>query len=228
MTLPEPTEVVVMDMAGTTVKDDGLVERAFTAALDANGIATDPTDRRVAMEFVRSTMGQSKIVVFTELVRDPERGAQLNRDFEQAYDDLVAEGLAEEIPGARGAITALRAAGIRVALTTGFAPHTQAALIDALGWGDIIDRAFSPADVGGRGRPLPDLNLAALAALHGSSAAAMVVVGDTSSDMRSGVASGAGRVVGVMSGAHSRERLREAGATDVIADVTELPALLGL
>jgi phosphoglycolate phosphatase len=55
----------------------------------------------------------------------------------------------------------------------------------------------------------------------------MVVVGDTSSDVASGLAAGAGLVVGVLTGAHSEKTLTDAGADVVIASVADLPELLG-
>jgi phosphoglycolate phosphatase-like HAD superfamily hydrolase len=54
----------------------------------------------------------------------------------------------------------------------------------------------------------------------------LAVVGDTSYDMLSGVRAGAGVVAGVLTGAHRRDALSEAGATHVLGSVAELPTLL--
>lgn len=222
-------ELVVLDMAGTTVLDDGLVERAFEVAFDEHGIATDPVERATAMDTVRATMGQSKIVVFTGFAGgDAAVGAAANDTFERAYADLIAAGQAQPVPGALETIRELRAAGLAVVFTTGFSRATQDALLAGLGWQDAADLALTPADAGGRGRPHPDLNLTALIRTRAADVRSMVVVGDTTSDVLSGVRAGAGRVVGVLTGAHDETRLREAGATDVLADVTGLPELLGL
>ena len=86
---------------------------------------------------------------------------------------------------------------------------------------------LTPADAG-RGRPHPDMPLTALLRTETSSVEAMVVVGDTVSDMQSGTRAGAGLVIGVLSGAHGEEQLLAAGADDVISSVAELPELLGL
>ena len=62
-----PIRLAALDMAGTTVADDGAVEEAFQAALDAVGlVAGDLADDPGA--YIRRTMGQSKIDVFTELL----------------------------------------------------------------------------------------------------------------------------------------------------------------
>ena len=53
--------------------------------------------------------------------------------------------------------------------------------------------------------------------------AAVVVVGDTVSDLEAGAKADAGAVIGVLSGAHDRDTLLEATLhTDLIADITEL------
>jgi phosphonatase-like hydrolase len=122
-------------------------------------------------------------------------------------------------------LRALRAAGVKVCLTTGFAPSTRNALLDALAWRDEIDLALSPADVG-RGRPAPDLVLGAMARLGIDDPAHVAVVGDTVSDLEAGTAAGAGAVIGVLSGAHDEEALVAAPHTAILPDVTGLIALL--
>jgi phosphoglycolate phosphatase len=220
-------ELVVLDMAGTTVADGGVVERAFALAAERSGIATGD-DFEGALEYVRDTMGQSKIEVFRVLADGDEAAAQrANAAFEGAYAELVASEGVAEIAGAADVIRELRGAGASVVLTTGFAPETRDAIIDALGWHDLADAVLSPADAG-RGRPHPDLPLTALLRTGASAVDAMVVVGDTVSDVTSGVNAGAGFVVGVLSGAHDRAALEAAGADAVIDDITLLPALLGL
>lgn len=220
--------LAVLDMAGTTIADDGLVEEAFGLAYDAEPALAGYGSREAVKEFARATMGQSKIAVFRELTDADDAAERANLAFERGYESLVASGGASAIPGAEEAIRALRDEGIAVVLTTGFSPSTQRALIDALGWHDLVDLALAPVDAGGRGRPFPDLNLTALIRTRTESVQRMLVAGDTVSDVRSAVRAGAGRAVGVLSGAHGEAQLREAGATDVLRSVAELPALLGL
>src|SRR5690606_38669652 len=125
--------------------------------------------------------------------------------------EIIAEQGAEEIPGAAETIAELREAGINVVLTTGFAPVTRDALIDALGWGDLVDLVLSPVDAG-RGRPAPDLVLTALLRTDTSCVQAVAVAGDTSSDVETGRRGGAGFVAGVLTGAHDRAALGDADA----------------
>jgi len=50
--------------------------------------------------------------------------------------------------------------------------------------------------------------------------------GSTTSAIRCGRRAGARIVAGVLTGGHTRDRLREAGATHFITRITEFPALL--
>jgi phosphonatase-like hydrolase len=220
-----PIELVVLDMAGTTVLDDGVVEQAFQRAAERTGVA-DRMPWAEALDHVRVTMGQSKIDVFTHLAGgDVAAAEQATAAFEDAYAEIVREQGVSGIPGAAEAIRGLKDAGLRVVLTTGFAPVTRDALIDGLGWGDLVDLALSPVDAG-RGRPAPDLVLTALLRTGASSVAAVAVAGDTVSDVESGIRAGAGFVAGVLSGAHDGRALDEAGADAVLRDVTGLRAAL--
>ena len=222
-----PIELAVLDMAGTTVADDGTVEEAFTRAMAEQGI--DPSTDRfdAALEHVRVTMGSSKIEVFRHVFGGDEgRAAAANTGFERAYDDAVRQRGAEPIPGALDVIRGLRGGGVKVCLTTGFSPVTRDLLLDALGWRGEIDLALSPADAG-RGRPWPDLVLAAVIRLEVSDVRAVATAGDTASDLWAGWRAGASVVVGVLTGAHDRATLAEAPHTHLVDSIQDLPPLLG-
>ncbi|MBF8173968.1 phosphonatase-like hydrolase [Streptomyces olivaceus] len=229
MTSPTPSDIrlVVLDMAGTTVADGGLVERAFDTAARELGVEPGTDDHAAKLAYVRATMGESKISVFRHLFGDEDRARRANAAFERAYGALVDDGLVAPVPGAREAVGELAADGRTVVLTTGFARVTQDAILDALGWRDLVPLTLCPADAGGRGRPHPDLVLAAFLRTGAADAVRQVaVVGDTSYDVLSGVRAGAGLVAGVRTGAHGDDAFREAGATHVLDSVADLPALL--
>ncbi|MGW6660111.1 phosphonatase-like hydrolase [Rhodococcus sp. NPDC055024] len=220
-----PITLAVLDMAGTTVADDGLVLRAFAAAAEAGGLPDEGPEADAARQYVLDTMGQSKIVVFRAIFGDEDRAQAANAAFETTYDSLIDQGLAEPIPGAEKAITTLREAGIKVALTTGFSRSTQDKLLVALGWETLADLTLSPAEAG-RGRPFPDLILTALLQLSIDDVHQIAVLGDTSNDVLSGIRSGASIVAGTLTGAHDEQQLRDAGATHIVPSVTEFAELL--
>lgn len=221
-----PWSIACLDMAGTTVADDGLVARAFRDALSALGVGEADPLRPAMLDHVRRTMGTSKIEVFRSLFADEGEAQRANAAFEDAYGRLVALGGARPIPGAEEVMGTLRAAGIRIVLTTGFAPATRDQLLHALGWVARVDLAVSPADAG-RGRPYPDMILHAMRVLGVDDAGRVVVAGDTAADMEAGRRAGAAVVAGVLTGTGDRATLIEAGATHVVDSVANLPGLLG-
>ncbi|MCC3778179.1 phosphonatase-like hydrolase [Streptomyces sp. UNOB3_S3] len=226
--MDEKIDLVVLDMAGTTVADDGLVEKAFDAAARALGVEPGTAEHAAQLAHVRATMGESKISVFRHLFGgDEEKAQRANTAFETAYGQLVDAGHVTPLPGAREAIERLRAEGRTVVLTTGFARVTQDAILAALGWTGLADLTLCPADAGGRGRPYPDMVLTALLRTRAAdSVRAVAVAGDTSYDMRSARSAGAALAAGVLTGAHDEPALLAAGATHVLGSVAELPDVI--
>lgn len=221
-----PVTLVVLDMAGTTVHDDGIVVASFLAADAAACLAKDDRERTAMLDYVAATMGQSKIVVFRRLAGGDEAKAQAaNAAFERAYQERVRDGRVSAIPGAEETFRQLRGHGVSIALATGFSRSTQESIISALGWEDAADVVLCPGE-SIRGRPYPDLPLTALLRTQTASVANMVVVGDSSSDVLSGLAAGASESIGVLTGTHGVAEFEAAGATAILPSVAELPAHL--
>lgn len=210
-------ELICFDMAGTTVIDNGLVLEAYRRTIDDLGVTG--AEATVAEAYVIETMGQSKIEVFTALF--DERAQVANEAFERHFVDAAQVLGVAEVPGARSTVETLRSSGVKVALTTGFSPATREALIEELGWSGLFELRVSPADAG-RGRPAPDMLLWCALKSQITAMNALMVVGDTSSDMQAGLRAGAGYCVGVLSGNDDAARLVEAGADEVIDSVVDL------
>jgi len=221
----KPIQLAVVDMAGTTVMDDGLVVNAFEAAATAVGVPESGPERESARQYVLDTMGQSKISVFRALFGSEELAQRANAAFERAYEHLIDEGQAAPIAGATEAISRLRESGIRVALTTGFSGTTQEKLLAALGWQSLADLVLAPGD-GVRGRPYPDLILTALMRLEADSVFNVAALGDTTSDIESALRAGVAIAAGTLTGAHNDRQLRDAGATHVVGSITDFAELI--
>ncbi|TVZ05819.1 HAD family hydrolase [Trebonia kvetii] len=219
-------------MAGTTVRDDNTVMEAFAAAIASRNLPA--ADFNSGMKYARETMGQSKIEVFRHILGSEASAKAANEAFEEHYAGAVAAGDISPMPGAVGLFAACRAAGIKVCLSTGFAPVTRDAIVAALGWETLVDLFLSPADAG-RGRPWPDMPLTALLRLRGESVNSLAVVGDTPSDIEAGLRAGAGLVVGVLSGDCTFDELNAVkaatglpGAPLILDSVADLLPHLGL
>ena len=219
-------KLAVLDMAGTTVRDDGVVEAAFVEALLGMGIEDESAELARHLEHVRVTMGQSKIEVFGAIFDGDEvRAVDATRRFEVAFDAAITRGEIEPLPGAETALSDLSAMGVLICLTTGFSAETRERLMDVLGWRDLVDLSLSP-EPGVRGRPHPDLVLSALMRLEVEAVAEVAVVGDTVNDLISGRRAGAAIVAGVLTGAHDRDQLEVASPTHILSGIGELPRLI--
>jgi phosphonatase-like hydrolase len=212
-------ELVCLDMAGTTVDDGDAVIASFEAAVTSIGLTGADLD--TALAHAAATMGSSKIEVFRAILGDEHLADRANAAFEAAYDDVVARGAIAPVAGAVELFDHCRSAGIRVCLTTGFAPPTRDAIVARLGWGGSVDLVLSPADAG-RGRPFPDMVLTAVIRLGVTGVAEVAVAGDTTNDLLAGTRAGASVVAGVLTGAHTAEQLATAPHTHLLASVAEL------
>lgn len=215
-------ELFLFDLAGTTLRDDGLVARAFLAAARGAG-------RSVGEEWLREQMGRHKQEVFRALLGEepptPERLASLTEAFESALEQELEELGAEPLPGAREALALLPRHGIAVGFTTGFSAHTADVVLRAL---EFPRDLCVSSDQVARGRPAPDLIQEAMRRAGLCEATRVGVAGDTPRDLEAGSAAGCGVVVGVPTGSHTLEDLEAHPHTSLIEDLRALPALLGL
>jgi len=221
-----PVSLVCCGLIGTTVTDNGMVERAYAEAIATQGVVTGTTAYARCMAGVHRSRGQSTIEVLRSLFPDSQAtalAAQLA--FDRSYSAAVARTGVVAMPGAELAIDKLRGTGARVCLISGFSRRVLGLVLDTLGWWDRIDLALSPDDVP-RGCPWPDLFFSAMLRLGVDDVRDTVVAHGTESGVLSGRRSGVGTVVGVLTGTHTTERLRRAGATHVLGGVAELPDLL--
>jgi len=219
--LVDELKLVVFDMAGTTVLDGGEVPAAFAAALAEQGI-------QVTKEQLNAVRGASKRQAVLNLIPDgPQRQARADAAY-AAFKKEVARRFVEsvrEVPGAVKTFDWLRERGVRVALNTGFDREIAELLVAGLGWARGVVDAVACGDEVRRGRPAPQLIFRCMEATGIDSVHKIAVVGDTTLDLQAGNNAGARWNIGVLSGAHSRERLEREPHTHLVGSVAELPAV---
>jgi phosphonatase-like hydrolase len=224
-------ELVVFDLAGTTVYDGDAVNASFRATLAAWGIEADPA-------VVNTVMGLPKpeaIRLLLEQFSRPrgvtpavEQINAIHEDFTRRMRHYYATDPAvHEIPGAAAAFATLRRAGIKVALNTGFFRPIAEVLLARLGWASpaVIDADVTSEEVP-RGRPHPDMIRDLMARLGISEARRVAKVGDTKVDLEEGTNAGCGLVIGVTTGSYSREELQACPHSYIVGSVADVPALL--
>lgn len=217
-------ELVVFDMAGTTIEDAGQVPEAFTTVLRAHGIEISPAS-------LNALRGASKRDAIRHFVAE-KGGADVETrtdtifaDFRTHLSNLFRSGGVKPVTGAAETFAWLRGQGIKVALNTGFDRVITELIVDAVGWNSgVVDTIVCGDDVL-RGRPAPDLILEAMRRTGVADARRVMCVGDTALDLQAGTNAGAGQVVGVLSGAHVRAQLEKVTHTHLIESVALLSKL---
>jgi len=224
-------KLVTFDVAGTTAQDDGLVVKAATRAMEFIGVEPGSATMMDVVDYVNATMGQRKIDVFMHLCNDDvDKAEQAHDIFIEAYISFVKSGDLAEFDGISQLFRDLKKLGIGIAITTGFPREILDPIIENLKWENLIDVSVAASEVAA-GRPAPDMIFKSIAEwnrINSSQITAdeVVVVGDTESDVKSGLAAGVAQSVGVLSGAHVQDQLERAGATSVIQSATQLLTLI--
>ena len=223
-------ELVVFDMAGTTVDDGDAVNRCFRSALAGAGLA-------VSHAAANEVMGLPKPLAIRTLVERSGGHQSLLAQVDAIHADFVARMIrfyaddpaVVEVPGSSRTFATLHRAGIKVALNTGFSRAIVTKVLPRLGWDQegIIDATIASDEVA-RGRPHPDMILRLMADLGIRDARAVAKVGDTPVDLEEGTNAGCSRVIGVTRGTHTRAQLLNYPHTNLIDTVADLPRLLGL
>lgn len=214
--------LAVIDLAGTTVDDHGLVDRAFRQAVtQVAGHLPDGFETQL-----RAGRGQPKLAILRSLFDgDRDAAEQAHHVFESLLLDGIAEGIITPLPGAAAALSNLRQLGMRICLATGFSARVRDRLLAALRWRPLADLVIC-ADDTTRGRPYPDPVLTALMRLSIDAVSHVVVVGDTTNDLLAGSRAGAAFVIGVLSGAHRHEQLERVPHTHIVNSIRDVPTLL--
>ncbi|WP_214107845.1 HAD family hydrolase [Acrocarpospora catenulata] len=221
-----PVRLACLDLAGTTIGDIAMVERAFAEAIATQGIVPGTSAYARAMVHVHRSRGCPKIDIFRGIFPDNEAQAQAaNLTFERSYEGAIERSGLVPLPGTVEALDKLRAADIKIALITGFSRGTLGRVLAALGWDDKLNLALCPEDAG-RGRPYPNLVLTAVLKLGIEDVRQVAVAGDSDNDMLCARRAGAGIAAGVLTGVHSRERLLSGGATHILDSIADFPTLL--
>jgi phosphonatase-like hydrolase len=214
--------LVVFDMAGTTVRDDGQVPRAFAAALARHGVAL--TDEQIAA--VRGSSKREAVRQFVPAGPNHARVAgAIYTSFRQELEREFNECGVRSVSGAAALFEWLRHNGTRVALNTGFDRDVTRLLVAALGWERHVVDAVVCADDVPQGRPAPDLILEAMRVTKVVAPAGVANVGDTALDLEAGHNARVRWNIGVLTGAHDRARLSRAPHTHIVESIVDLPRL---
>jgi phosphonatase-like hydrolase len=221
-----PIKLVVFDMAGTTVKDDHDVTKAFQGALHKYGYEVpfsviDPLmgyEKTQAIRQMLESYEADQHKITDELVHD------IHREFVQQMIDHYRSGTGiEPLPHVEDTFQALHRLGIQIGINTGFSINIAQAINHRLQWQEkgLIDYIIGSDEVE-KGRPYPLMIQKIMEQAGISDAAEVAKVGDTEVDIREGQQAGCRYVVGITTGTFSREELEPFHPTHIIDDIAQI------
>ncbi|QEG41130.1 phosphonatase-like hydrolase [Roseimaritima ulvae] len=216
-------ELVVFDMAGTTVDEDNVVYKTVRAAINAAGYAFTQDQVQAAGAGKEKSQAIRDVLALDGNPHSDEEVAAIFSDFKQrlaqAYTDLDVR----EQPGATDVFAALRDRGIKVVLNTGYDRATAEGLIKKIGWtvGEQVDALVTASDVS-NGRPAPDMIQKAMQLTGVASPQAVAKVGDSGIDIEEGQNADCGMTFGITTGAQNEALLQQSKPTAILHSLSEL------
>ena len=219
-----PIELVVFDMAGTTVRDKNYVAIAFQQAMQAHGY-------HVAVEQVNPIMGYEKPLAIRMMLRDLETETKkITAELVSAiHNEFVSKMISfystaneiEPLPDVEHTFRILRDNGIKIALNTGFSRNIADVIIRRLGWEDKIDLLVASDEVSS-GRPAADMINKIMLDLQVDSPDRVAKVGDTEVDINEGINAQCKYVIGITTGTFTRAELEPYHPTHIVDNISDV------
>ncbi len=216
-------ELVVFDMAGTTVDEDNVVYKTVRASINAAGYQFTQDQVQMAGAGKEKSQAIRDVLALDGKEHSAGEVATIFADFKQRLALAYAELDVREQPGATEVFKLLRERGIRVVLNTGYDRPTAEELVRKLGWevGQDIDALVTASDVK-NGRPAPDMIYRAMEVFGLANPQAVAKIGDSQVDIEEGKNANCGMTFGITTGAQSERQLQESNPTAVIHSLAEL------
>lgn len=235
-----PIKLVVFDMAGTTIQDKKEVETCFSKACKMTGL--EVSDQRIL-----SLQGYSKIQVFQLLWGEHlgETSPNLKEKVEYSYttfteilEDHYTNNNVYPTDGCLEIINFLHKNQIKVALTTGFYRKVTDMILEKIGWLQGLDanrvntsgNAFIDVSIASdevqKGRPEPFMIKKAMKSLGISDPKSVINIGDTPSDLQSGIRAECRLSLGLTNGTHSYDQLKIYRNDGLLSSLHELKPII--
>lgn len=228
--MKQPVELVVFDIAGTTVADNGEITIAFQEALRAFGY-------KIPVEKINPLMGYKKKEAIKRLVREYEiKKEKISPEYIEKIHQLFLERMMDfysttqqlkPLPFAEEVFASLKERNIVIGLDTGFPKEITNIIIHRLGWikDNKVDYVISSNEVIA-GRPFPYMIEEIMLKAKLKDPKKVIKVGDTEVDINEGKNAGCLYSIGITSGAFTKEDLAEYKPSFILNDLKELITII--
>jgi phosphonatase-like hydrolase len=221
-------ELVVFDMAGTTVDEDNVVYKTVQKVINDGGYSVTLAEvlkygaGKEKHQAIKDVLKECTTLISVEAIAGMAF-SNFKIALETAYDTLEIK----TFEGTEQLFKDLRNSHIKVVLNTGYDSKTAHLLLDKLGWtvGETIDGLVTADDVE-NGRPEGDMIFLAMKNTGVKDAEKVLKVGDSAIDIEEGKNANCGVTAGVLTGAQNRTQIQEANPTYIIESLNELREIL--
>ncbi|WP_080777315.1 HAD-IA family hydrolase [Chryseobacterium phocaeense] len=218
-------ELLVLDMAGTTINEDNVVYKTLTAAVNNHGY-------QVTLDKVLSSCaGMEKLEAITSLLKEingneadaPVIFQDFSEQLKEAYRGLDVK----PINGTENFLLKMKSMNKIVVLNTGYTSEIARQLLDKLQWKESIHfDALITADDVSESRPSPEMIYLAMKKFNISEPGNVLKAGDSVIDIEEGKNAGCGLTVAVLSGAQNRTELETAHPDYIFNTISEAEDIL--
>lgn len=223
-------ELIVLDLAGTTVNDNKDVHHVLQSIFKK-------IHMRISIQEANEVMGIPKpeaIKILLQRHKYPYISEMLILEM-HAHFVLKMSKFYQQHPsvmeksGASEFFKICKSHGIKLVVDTGFDRAIVVPLLNRMGWerNGLIDGSVTSDEVA-HGRPYPDMIFRAMELTGVKDVGTVAKVGDTMSDLEEGTAAGCSWVIGVTTGAYTRDELKKGPHTHLVQSLAEILPILGI
>jgi phosphonatase-like hydrolase len=215
-------EMVVFDMAGTTINEQNIVYKTLYKSIKHFGIA-------VSLEIVLAIgAGKEKYQAIKDILKyinidDTEKEITIFEYFKEALEQEYLSAKILPIEGVENVLKKLKKDGVIIVLNTGYSSFIANTLLEKLNWKKNIHYdALITADDVELGRPFPDMIRKAMQLFSIDDSSKVLKAGDSAIDIEEGKNAGCGITIGVLSGAQTRDQLEKVEPDYVLDSLASL------
>jgi len=218
-------ELLVLDMAGTTIDEDNVVYKTLTNAVTDYGY-------EVSLDKVLSTCaGMEKLEAITSLLREINGNEEDAPAIFENFSDQLKESYrnleVKPINGTEDFLLKMKAKNKKIVLNTGYTSEIAHQLLNKLNWlQNVHFDALITADDVLESRPSPDMIHLAMKKFNITEADKVLKAGDSVIDVEEGKNAGCGLTIAVLSGAQSRAELEKAKPDYILKTISEAENIL--
>lgn len=223
-------KLVVFDIAGTTVKDNGEIAEAFHNAMLEKGYDIPDAE-------IYPLMGYKKTEAIKKMLQEYEEDTskitdEYINDIHSRFIELMVEYYTSTkelsaLPHAEEVFSYLKKKDIKIGLDTGFPTDITNVIMERLGWqkDGVVDYVVSSNQVPS-GRPQPYMIRKMMEEAGIEKSLQVIKIGDTEVDVMEGKNAGCMYSIGITTGAFTREELEPYEPSCIFDSLSELIPLI--